>query len=153
MYSDIHIKVNLLPMLLNLGQTALLVLPGLKSLPYSRPTTDLNPSHVVQATVEPYDCVEGRRWRRADAIAAYFLVQHEVSELIISVLRAHLTNPLRTPVRFVQQDGPIPYCLVADSQPWPFGKTLGLTWGDERLVPSELKWTFKFSSINLNEPT
>ncbi|KAL5480685.1 hypothetical protein ACEPAI_9625 [Sanghuangporus weigelae] len=153
MYSDIHIKVNLHPMLLNLGQTALLVLPGLKSIPYSRPNTDLNPSHVVQVTVEPYDCVEGRRWRRADAIAAYFLVQHEVSELIISVLRAHLTNPLRTPVRFVQEDGPVPYCLVADSQPWPFGKTLGLTWGDERLVPSELKWTFKFSSINLNEPT
>ncbi|OCB88546.1 hypothetical protein A7U60_g4361 [Sanghuangporus baumii] len=151
--SDIRIKVNLRPMLLNLGQTALLVAPGRKFLPNSGAKTDPNSSHVVQVTVEPYECVEGKRLRRADTIAAFFLVQHEVSELITAVLRAHLTNSLRTPVKFVQQDGPTPYCLIADSQPWPFGKTLGLSWGGERLIPGELKWTFKFSTIGLNEPS
>ena len=51
------------------------------------------------------------------------------------------------PFKFVQDDSATPYSLTAENQPWPFGKSLNLLWGDELLVPSELKWRFKFEAL------
>ena len=67
---------------------------------------------------------------------------------MISILRTHLTKQLPAPLKFVQEDGPVKYTLIAENRPWPFGKSLDLVWGEERLITSETKWTFKFKTLS-----
>ncbi|KAH8108633.1 hypothetical protein DFH11DRAFT_1632325 [Phellopilus nigrolimitatus] len=126
--------------LFNLGQTVLLFLPGIEAETAAGAEAD---HKVAQVTLETSG--DTRAKTKVETIAAFFLVQHEVSELIIRVVRAHEAAPLpRTPVRFV---GDRRYVLVAETKAWAYGATLRLAWGGARVRACAEKWTFRFELI------
>ncbi|KAI5118483.1 hypothetical protein M0805_003515 [Coniferiporia weirii] len=114
-------------LLFALGKTTLLFLPGKGQ-----------DHRVAQVTLNTVGETQGGT---VDTIASFFLVQHQVSELITRVVKAHQTQPLATPVPFAGDQ----YTLVANKKPWAYGATLKLGWGDERVQPCADKWTFTFS--------
>ncbi|KAI0630988.1 hypothetical protein C8Q77DRAFT_1198982 [Trametes polyzona] len=75
-----------------------------------------------------------------DVITTYYLVQHELSELVLRVVGAHQQTPFPSPLMFEGQR----YTLTATHAPWPFGKRVSFMWGDDRLQTCEDKWTFVF---------
>ena len=101
MASDSFCELPELVPALSLGHTVLLVLPFEMSSSNLDSSVESGPSRVVQVTVEPTECVyktflsakrltinslnlywrhsKAKRTRMADTLAAFFLVQHEVS--------------------------------------------------------------------------
>ncbi|KLO13723.1 hypothetical protein SCHPADRAFT_350024 [Schizopora paradoxa] len=90
---------------------------------------------VAQVTVEP------EAGTNIKATTAFFLVQHEISDLITRIVCAHHLRPLPNPVAFEGST----YLIVANRKPWAYGKSLDFRWGDEHALPCEDKWTFTFS--------
>ncbi|KAH9848349.1 hypothetical protein C2E23DRAFT_739739 [Lenzites betulinus] len=80
-------------------------------------------------------------------IGTYYLVRHELSELILRVAGAHLGSPLPSSLVFTGER----YTLVANHAPWTFGKKVDFMLGDDVLEVCADKWTFIFS-IDRGEP-
>ncbi|KAI0656976.1 hypothetical protein C8Q70DRAFT_1007299 [Cubamyces menziesii] len=75
-------------------------------------------------------------------ITTYYLVRHEISELILRLAMAHMRSPISSPLR-IEADL---YSIQAWSVPWSFGKKVAFMWGDDPLEVCEDKWTFLFTS-------
>ncbi|KAI8976631.1 hypothetical protein BD414DRAFT_496070 [Trametes punicea] len=95
------------------------------------------PCHVVQITCKadsPNDI---------DSIATYYLVRHELSELILRIVITHLARPVPSPLIFEGEQ----YRVHATHAPWSFGKKVVFMWGNELLEVCEDKWTFVFTAL------
>ncbi|EJF57804.1 hypothetical protein DICSQDRAFT_68489 [Dichomitus squalens LYAD-421 SS1] len=91
-------------------------------------------SHVVQITVK------AERPQAIDTITTYYLVRHDLSDLILRLVTAHLEQPVQDDIVF---DDPR-YTIHAHRDAWTFGRQLSFYWGDDRLEAAEDKWTFWF---------
>ncbi|KAH9886067.1 hypothetical protein C8Q73DRAFT_292850 [Cubamyces lactineus] len=75
-------------------------------------------------------------------ITTYYLVRHEISELILHLVMAHIRSPIPNPLTIEAEM----YSIQARSAPWAFGKKVTFLWGEEPLEAGEEKWTFLFTS-------
>ncbi|KAI0764550.1 hypothetical protein BD413DRAFT_167856 [Trametes elegans] len=81
---------------------------------------------------------KAERAESIDTITTFYLAQHELSELVLRIITAHLENPLPSHLTF---DSEL-YVLHARWAPWNFGKTVVFKWGGEALISCDHKWTF-----------
>ncbi|KAI0676585.1 hypothetical protein C8Q78DRAFT_987203 [Trametes maxima] len=93
-----------------------------------------NPPSVVQISCKT------ERPEDVETITTYFLVQHELSELALRLVNAHLEQSVPESLTF---EGDL-YIVDAKHTPWTFGKEVAFLWGDRRLEACEDKWTFWF---------
>ncbi|OBZ67414.1 hypothetical protein A0H81_12545 [Grifola frondosa] len=96
--------------------------------------TQLSAPHVVQVTIKS-DLPE-----TVNIIAAFYLVHHDITDLVNRIVTAHLQNPL--PSFMIFEDSR--YTLQATHTKWPFGKTIAFSWGEDTIMACEDKWTFVF---------
>ncbi|KAI0350909.1 hypothetical protein OH77DRAFT_1000217 [Trametes cingulata] len=75
-----------------------------------------------------------------DTIGTYYLVQQELSDLILRIVGAHILAPVPSSLVFEGER----YMLLATNTPWHFGKKVAFFWGTERLKVCKDKWTFHF---------
>ncbi|PIL23626.1 hypothetical protein GSI_14939 [Ganoderma sinense ZZ0214-1] len=90
--------------------------------------------HVVQITVKT------DRPHAIDTITTYYLVRHDLSDLILRLVTAHMEQPVQDDLVF---EG-LRYTIQARKSPWTFGQKVAFRWGNERVKASEYKWTFWF---------
>ncbi|KAI0739131.1 hypothetical protein C8Q80DRAFT_1275299 [Daedaleopsis nitida] len=92
------------------------------------------PTHVAQITVKtpkPY---------AVETITTYYLVRHDMSELILKLVIAHNEQTISQSVVFED----LRYTLHAERVEWTYGKKVHFQWGDEELEACQSKWTFLF---------
>ncbi|KAI0367701.1 hypothetical protein BV20DRAFT_546318 [Pilatotrama ljubarskyi] len=78
-----------------------------------------------------------------ETISTYYLVQYELTDLIIRLVEAHIEAPVPSSLVFEGER----YVLLATAHaPWDFGKRVGFFWGHERLEACKDKWTFHFQA-------
>ncbi|KAF9530232.1 hypothetical protein CPB83DRAFT_851218 [Crepidotus variabilis] len=73
-------------------------------------------------------------------LTAFYLSQFEITKAIESILYAHILAPLPEEVR-VEGSG---FVLRGKRQPWVYGKTLELSWGQQNIKACDEKWSFEF---------
>ncbi|KAM5536146.1 hypothetical protein V8D89_010245 [Ganoderma adspersum] len=99
-----------------------------------REDTQTSMSHVVQITVKT------DRPHAIDTITTYYLVRHDLSDLILRLVVAQLKEPVQDDLVFEGSR----YTIHARRSPWYFGQKVVFRWGNERVEASEDKWTFWF---------
>ncbi|KAL7277403.1 hypothetical protein ACG7TL_009265 [Trametes sanguinea] len=77
-----------------------------------------------------------------DAITTYYMVRHELNDLVLRIAMAHLASAMPSTLAFEGDH----YRLHARHSPWTFGKKVAFMWGNETLESSEDKWTFLFTA-------
>ncbi|TFK46779.1 hypothetical protein OE88DRAFT_1811597 [Heliocybe sulcata] len=119
------------PILIPLDQATLLFLPS----------PDSGDGTVVQV------CIRPAREATVDLLAAFYLAQDEISELILRLIA--LQPPLSRPVS-IEFDAPA-YTLRADTKKWEIGQDLKLKWGHATVTPGPYKWVFAFTPKTATE--
>ncbi|RPD55960.1 hypothetical protein L227DRAFT_289824 [Lentinus tigrinus ALCF2SS1-6] len=112
-----------------LNDTIVVALPKLEK-------DEIRPSHVVQVTLKAEES------KSVDTITTYYLVRHDLSDLIIRLVIAHQQCPESFPGTLSFEDSR--YSIQAECICWQFGQQVRFQWGDEDLVACEYKWTFWF---------
>ncbi|RDX40771.1 hypothetical protein OH76DRAFT_216384 [Lentinus brumalis] len=95
------------------------------------------PCRVVQVTLKAED-----RSGSVDTITTYYLVRHDLSDLMLRLVVAHQQCPESFPDILLFDDSR--YSIRAECAYWPFGQRVRFQWGDEDLEACEHKWTFWF---------
>ncbi|KAI0332845.1 hypothetical protein GY45DRAFT_1245862 [Cubamyces sp. BRFM 1775] len=80
-------------------------------------------------------------------ITTYYLVRHEISELILRLVMARVRNPIPSPL-IVEAEL---YSIQAQRVPWNFGKKVAFMWGENHLKACEEKWTFLFTARRISK--
>ncbi|KAI0935097.1 hypothetical protein AcW1_009318 [Taiwanofungus camphoratus] len=97
--------------------------------------THLPEPHVAQVTIK------SNGPETVNTIAAFFNAQHDIGDLIIRIVTAHLHNPFPSSVVFEDNH----YMLITNHAKWPFGKEkLKFWWGEHSVMACSEKWVFVF---------
>ncbi|PCH39453.1 hypothetical protein WOLCODRAFT_167970 [Wolfiporia cocos MD-104 SS10] len=81
-----------------------------------------------------------------DSIAAFYMAQHEVSDLVTRIITAHLHAPIPPLAMFKGNS----YTLVAKHAYWRYGlENLHFMWGKENVQACKDKWTFVFKPTSV----
>ncbi|KAI0720796.1 hypothetical protein C8T65DRAFT_567200 [Cerioporus squamosus] len=94
------------------------------------------PHRVTQVTLKA-EALES-----VDTITTYYLVRHDLSELILRLVVAHQQSPESFPETLWFEDSR--YSIRAQCLSWSFGQQVRFQWGGDDLEACEHKWTFWF---------
>ncbi|KAI0075520.1 hypothetical protein K474DRAFT_1708948 [Panus rudis PR-1116 ss-1] len=97
--------------------------------------------HVVQITIK------SKREPDVGLLSAYFLEQHDITELVLKVVSEHIDKSFPPYVVFEGSR----YSLIATRRRWTYGQDVYFLWGNEPITPCQYKWTFLFDAEDTND--